>query len=362
MKRLKRATKRQTATRAALAPLALARPFEPMEATSASQIPVGAEWQYEPKWDGFRCLAFKSGDDVFLQSRSCKPLGRYFPEIVEALREISVRHAVLDGELIIAEGKSLSFDLLLERIHPAESRVNKLAGETPATFVVFDLLVDEANRPLVSEPLRTRRASLERLFARRFRAHKRFALSPATRQLSVVRRWFARTGGALDGIVAKRASDSYRSGERSAVVKVKQIRTADCVVGGFRYSSDGRSIGSLLLGLYDRKGLLNHVGFVSGFSRDDRAALRSRVEPLIKPPGFTGTAPGGPSRWSTERTEQWEPLAPKLVVEVSFDHVSGQRFRHATGFVRWRPDKAPRQCTMDQMKAAAPLSLLDLAP
>ena len=332
-----------------------------MEAATASQIPTEADWQYEPKWDGFRCVAFKSADDVFLQSRSCKPLGRYFPEIVEALGRISVRDIVLDGELIIAEGKSLSFDLLLERIHPAESRVNKLARETPATFVVFDLLVDDANRSLVSEPLRKRRAALERIFARRFRGDKRFALSPATNELSVVRRWFARAGGALDGIVAKRADEAYRSGERSAVVKVKQIRTADCVVGGFRYSSDGKSIGSLLLGLYDRKGQLNHVCFVSGFSREDRAALRKRVERLIKPPGFTGTRPGGPSRWSTDRTEQWEPLAPKLVVEVSFDHVTADRFRHATGFVRWRPDKAPRQCTMDQMRTVAPLSLLDLA-
>jgi ATP-dependent DNA ligase len=341
--------------------LALKQPFEPMEANSASGIPTGSQWQYEPKWDGFRCVAFKSGDDVYLQSRSCKPLARYFPEIVAALEEHGPAHVVLDGELIIAEGKTLSFDLLLERIHPAASRVAKLAEETPATFVLFDVLVDEKNRSLISRPLRERRAALERIFAKYFRRHKRFALSPATRQLSTVRKWFARSGGALDGIVAKRADEAYRSGERSAVTKVKQIRTADCVVGGFRYSSDGKSIGSLLLGLYDRKGLLNHVGFVSGFSREDRAALRKRIEPLRKPPGFTGNKPGGPSRWSTDRSEQWEPLAPKLVVEVSFDHVTGERFRHATGFVRWRPDKAPRQCTMDQMKVAAPLSLLDLA-
>jgi len=347
--------------RAVARPLALRRPFEPMEAASASAIPTGAGWQYEPKWDGFRCLAFRSGDDIFLQSKSCKPLGRYFPEIVAALRQTRPQHFVLDGELIIPEGKTLSFDLLLERIHPAESRVKRLAAETPATYVVFDLLVDDANRTLVHEPLGKRRTALDRLFTRYFRKHKRFALSPATDKLSAVRRWFARTGGALDGIVAKRADETYRSGERSAVVKVKQIRTADCVVGGFRYSSDGKSIGSLLLGLYDRKGLLNHVGFVSGFSREDRAALRNRVEPLIRPPGFTGTKPGGPSRWSTERSEQWEPLAPKLVVEVSFDHVTAQRFRHAAGFVRWRPDKSPRKCTMDQMKVAAPLSLLDLA-
>jgi ATP-dependent DNA ligase len=341
--------------------LALTQPFEPMEATSSSEIPTGTQWQYEPKWDGFRCLAFKSDDDVYLQSRSCKPLARYFPEIVSALTKSGPRDVVLDGELIIAEGKTLSFDLLLERIHPAASRVAKLAQETPATFVLFDLLVDEKNRSLVHEPLRERRKALERLFKRYFRGDKRFALSPATKQLTTVRRWFGRTGSALDGIVAKRADESYRSGERSAVIKVKRIRTADCVVGGFRYSSDGKSIGSLLLGLYDRKGLLNHVGFVSGFSREDRAALRKRVEPLKKPPGFTGSKPGGPSRWSTSRSEQWEPLAPKLVVEVSFDHVTGERFRHATGFVRWRPDKSPRQCTMEQMKTAAPLSLLDIS-
>jgi ATP-dependent DNA ligase len=332
-----------------------------MEATSSSEIPTGPQWQYEPKWDGFRCLAFKSGEDVYLQSKSCKPLARYFPEIVEALAETRPHDLVLDGELIIAEGKTLSFDLLLERIHPAASRVAKLAHETPATYVLFDLLVDEGNRELASRPLRERRAALERVWRKHLSSNKRFALSPATKQLGAVKRWFARTGGALDGIVAKRNDESYRCGERSAVIKVKHTRTADCVVGGFRYSSDGKSIGSLLLGLYDRKGLLNHVGFVSGFSREDRAALRKRVEPLIKAPGFTGTKPGGPSRWSTSRSEQWEPLAPKLVVEVSFDHVTGERFRHGTGFVRWRSDKSPRQCTMAQMKTAAPLSLLDLA-
>jgi ATP-dependent DNA ligase len=350
--------KRARVTRRALA---LRQPLEPMEATLASEIPTGASWLYEPKWDGFRCLGFKSGDDVYLQSKSCKPLARYFPEIVQALVDTGLRDIVLDGELIIAEGKTLSFDLLLERIHPAASRVAKLAHETPATYVLFDLLVDKHNRALVSRPLRERRAALEHLWRTHIRGHKRFALSPATKQLSAVRRWFARTGGALDGIVAKRSDEAYRCGERSAVVKVKRTRTADCVVGGFRYSSDGKSIGSLLLGWYDRTGLLNHVGFVSGFSREARAALRKRVDPLIKAPGFTGTKPGGPSRWSTSRSEQWEPLAPKLVIEVSFDHVTGDRFRHGTGFVRWRPDKSPRQCTMAQMKTAAPLSLLDLA-
>jgi len=322
-------------------------------------VPTGPEWQYEPKWDGFRCLAFRDGDTVALQSKSGEPLERYFPEMVEALRAVKAPRFVLDGEIVIAKGKTLSFDDLLQRIHPAESRVRKLAAETPALLIVFDLLVDEEGASLVDLPLTERRKRLE-TFARRFLAkHPRLALSPATDDSAMALRWFEATRGALDGVIAKRRDLAYRSGDRSGMQKIKQRRTADCVVGGFRYASQGRAIGSLLLGLYDEDGLLHHVGFTSGLSADERAALVPKLEKLIQPPGFTGSAPGGPSRWSTERSTEWQPLLTKLVVEVEYDHVTGDRFRHGTRVVRWRPDKAPRQCTFEQI-ARPEGSMLDL--
>jgi ATP-dependent DNA ligase len=250
---------------------------------------------------------------------------------------------------VIPRGTALSFDDLLMRIHPAESRVRKLAAETPALYVVFDLLVNDKGTSLVEKTLAERRPKLE-TFAKAFlTGQEGVALSPVTDDPQTAIEWFQTTRGALDGVIAKRRDLPYQSGERSGMQKVKQRRTADCVVGGFRYASAAKVIGSLLLGLYDEEGLLHHVGFTSGISADDRKALVPKLEKLVKAPGFTGNAPGGPSRWSTERSTEWQPLQPKLVAEVEYDHVSGHRFRHGTRFVRWRPDKAPRQCTFEQI-------------
>jgi ATP-dependent DNA ligase len=321
-----------------------------MEATSADGLPDGAGWQYEPKWDGFRCLAFRDGDTVRIQSKAGKPLGRYFPDVVESLTELAARRFVLDGEIVIPVDGRLSFDELLLRVHPAESRVRTLVAAHRARLIVFDLLVDERGRSLVALPLEQRRARLD-AFARRYLQGSAVVLSRATRRLTTARAWLAGGGdGDLDGVVAKRLDLPYRSGERDGMLKVKRQRTADCVVGGFRYASKGRTVGSLLLGLYDDEGLLHHVGFCSSLSAAERTGLTGRLERLRQAPGFTGRAPGGPSRWSTERTAEWEPLAPTLVVEVGYDHVTGARFRHGTRFVRWRPDKAPAQCRLDQLR------------
>jgi ATP-dependent DNA ligase len=316
-----------------------------MEALLAAELPEGDGWQFEPKWDGFRCLARRDGDEVALTSRSGKPLGRYFPEVLEMLGGTEEKAFVLDGELIIAIGDTLSFDALQLRLHPAESRIRKLAKETPAELMAFDLL-ELAGTSLAGQPLAKRREALERFFANN--QVPGLHLSPATRDRATALRWLERSGGALDGVIAKRASQEYRPGER-AMVKVKQQRTADCVVGGFRYAEKKKEVGSLLLGLYDDQGLLNHVGFTSAIPAKERPALTNKLESLIEPPGFTGSAPGGPSRWKTERTGQWEPLKPVLVVEVRYDQVTGRRFRHGTGFLRWRPDKDPKQCTFEQL-------------
>jgi ATP-dependent DNA ligase len=325
-------------------------PIEPMEARSVDQLPEGKGWQYEPKWDGFRCVAYKDGEKVRLQSKAGKPLERYFPDVVETVAGLGAGRCVLDGEIVIPVGKRLSFDELLLRVHPAASRVKKLVAEHPARLEVFDLLADERGKSLVGEPLVERRRRLEAFAARYFDAPRRIALSRATRSLATAQKWLAGGGGGdLDGVIAKRLDCDYRIGARDGMVKVKRQRTADCVVGGFRYASKGGTVGSLLLGLYDDAGLLNHVGFTSSMAAAGRAEMTKRLERLVEPPGITGRAPGGPSRWSTERSSEWEPLRPELVVEVAYDHVSGGRFRHGTRFLRWRPDKAPRQCTMEQL-------------
>jgi ATP-dependent DNA ligase len=320
-----------------------------MEAESVPALPAGREWQYEPKWDGFRCLGFRDGESVRIQSKAGKPLGRYFPDVVEALGALSVRRFVLDGEIVIPVDGRLSFDELLLRIHPAASRVRTLVEAHRARLVVFDLLVDERGRSLVGLTLAERRKRLEAFAKRAFPRGRAIVLSQASRRLTTARDWLAGGGGDLDGVVAKRLDLPYRSGARDGMVKVKRRRTADCVVGGYRYASKGGGIGSLLLGLYDGDGLLDHVGFCSSLPAAERRGLRQKLERLRQPPGFTGRAPGGPSRWSTERSAEWEPLAPRLVVEVEYDHVSNDRFRHGTRFVRWRPDKAPKQCTMEQL-------------
>ncbi len=335
--------------------------YAPMEAGTAREIPSGEEWEYEPKWDGFRCLAFRDGESVQIQSKSGQPLARYFPEIEAALLALGAKKFVLDGELIVTAQRTLDFDALLQRIHPAESRIKKLAKETPATLLVFDLLVNDRGTNLTGEVLDERRKELEGFAASFLHGQDRVRLSPRTRDFDIAKSWFKRMAGPLDGVIAKRVDRPYASGERKAMVKIKNLRTADCVVGGFRYGSKDKLVGSLLLGLYNDAGLLDHVGFTSGLAIANKAALTKQLESLIEPPGFTGSAPGGPSRWSTERSTEWQPLAPKLVAEVQYDHFSGDRFRHGTKLLRWRPEKRPQDCTLTQVRreSESPLTLLD---
>jgi ATP-dependent DNA ligase len=317
----------------------------PMEALLAAELPTGDGWQFEPKWDGFRCLARSDGNEVTLTSKSGKPLGRYFPDVVAMLDGLKEKQFLLDGELIIPVDDALSFEELQLRLHPAESRVRRLAAAHPAEFMLFDALVI-GGKDVSREPLLKRRALLEKFFAKVSAAG--LHLSPVTHQRETAVDWLNHSGGALDGVIAKRTDFEYRSGER-AMIKVKQQRAADCVVGGFRYAEKKKQVGSLLLGLYDDQGRLNHVGFTSAIPAKERPQLTRDVEALVEPPGFTGSAPGGPSRWNTERSMAWEPLKPSLVVEVRYDQVTGRRFRHGTGFLRWRPDKDPKQCTYEQL-------------
>lgn len=333
--------------------LPLLPPFPVAEARSVETVPAGKEWVYEPKWDGFRCLAFRDGAEVYMQSKANKPLARYFPDIVAALAALAAKLFVVDGELLIPIDGELSFEELQLRLHPAASRVAKLAAEHPALYVIFDLLVDERGRSLVEQPQRARRAGLEE-FARRYISNDGLLrLSPETRSQAEARGWLGKAGSGLDGVIAKRADLDYRSGTREGMVKVKNIRTADCVVGGFRYATGSRQIGSLLLGLYDRRGLLDHVGFTATIARSEQPALTARLERLAKkkasPIGFTGRSPGGPSRWSAERSGEYVALPHELVVEVTYDHFTGGRFRHGTRLVRWRPDKSPQQCRLEDV-------------
>jgi ATP-dependent DNA ligase len=321
----------------------------PMEARSSEDLPdAGGPWQYEPKWDGFRCLVFKFGDHVDLRAKSGKALGRYFPDVVALVREIAADQFVLDGELLIRIDNQPSFEALQMRLHPAASRIRKLAAATPACLTLFDMLASTDGTVVAEHPLRQRRKRLEDLM-KEVAVRGRLILSPRTLKRQKAEQWLTEAGhGATDGVVAKRLDDVYRPGERM-MVKVKRLRTADCVVGGFRYASKGRQVGSLLLGLYDSAGKLDHVGFTSTISDAERPSLTETLEALRGSPGFTGKAPGGPSRWSTERSAEWEPLRPELVVEVRFDHVTGGRFRHGTKLMRWRPDKAPQQCKLEQL-------------
>ena len=326
---------------AASIPLTLA----PMEAQLTDELPRDAGWQFEPKWDGFRCLAFRSGPRIELRAKSGKSLSRYFPEVLQRLRSLPHERFVLDGELVIPVGGSLSFDALQMRLHPAASRIRRLSLETPATLIAFDCLLQPDGTRLLDQPLSIRRAALEAIGGA-------LLLSPYTRKRSAAQRWLSRAHGALDGVVAKRIDGPYRSGER-AMLKVKPLRTADCVVGGFRYAKDSPEVGSLLLGLYNDRGLLDHVGFTASIGHAQRKTLTRKLEALRSPPGFSGKAPGAPSRWSNGRSSDWQPLKPRLVVEICYDQVTGARFRHGTRLLRWRPDKAPRQCTLDQLVAEA---------
>lgn len=324
----------------------------PMEAKLVAELPDEEGWQFEPKWDGFRCLAYRADRNVALQSKSGKSLARYFPDVVAALQSLPLDRFVLDGELAILSGGALSFDALQNRLHPAESRVRKLVSEAPTMFILFDCLATAADGSLLETPLVQRRTVLERFFAS-LGGHLAFRLTPYTRDAATARGWLKKARGSLDGVVAKRVDGPYLPGER-AMLKVKLLRTADCVVGGFRYATDRDLVGSLLLGLYDESGKLHHVGYTTTIKDEDRKALTAKLRKLIAPPGFTGDAPGAPSRWSNERSTEWQPLKPKLVVEVKYDQVTGNRFRHGTRLLRWRPDKKPEQCTCDQLQREAP--------
>jgi ATP-dependent DNA ligase len=333
--------------------LAVHPPFAPAEAKPVAEIPRGEEWLYEPKWDGFRCLAFRHGDKVLLQSKAGQPLHRYFPELVESLSALPQQQFVLDGEIVIYLGKRLSFEHLLMRIHPAASRIRKLSTETPSSYMCFDLLVDDQGRPLTNLPLSQRRERLAAFFGKLDQDD--IQLSPASRDRHQADKWMHELGRlGLDGIIAKRLDQPYPSGKRTGMVKVKRIRTADVVVGGFRYAAKGGGIGSLLLGLYNSEGLLDHVGFTSSFNGGQQQELKSLVGPLAlklenAKQSFTGNAPGGPSRWSTKRSSEWTALKPELVAEVQYDHFSEGRFRHGTKFLRWRPEKTPKDCKFDQV-------------
>ena len=329
---------------------ALRRPYKPMEALSVDVIPEGKNWQYEPKWDGFRCLVFRDGKKIELQSKSGQSLTRYFPELIEAIAALKASRFVLDGEIVVPERKVFSFDKLLQRIHPAASRVKKLATETPSLLIVFDLLQGDDGAVLTKEPLSARRKKLEAFATKFLRGAKSIRLSPATAKIAGAKKWLSQVGATLDGIIAKRLDLPYQSGNRHGMQKIKNYRSADCVVGGFRYNEGKPVVGSLLLGLYNDQGLLDHVGFTSSLKEDEKKTLTAKLEKLIGAPGFTGDKPGGPSRWSSKRSAEWQPLKNKLVVEVCYDHFSGGRFRHGTRLLRWRPDKSPEQCTIDQVK------------
>jgi ATP-dependent DNA ligase len=319
-----------------------------MEARRATAIPRGDTWQFEPKWDGFRAIVFRDHDDVQIQSKSGQPLARYFPELVEAFRSLKAKEFVLDGEIVIPVDGKLSFDHLLLRIHPAESRVRKLAAETPAHYYAFDILALKS-KDLTKLAIEKRREQLEAFFA--VNHHDLLTLSPATTDRAVVTQWFKTMGKlGLDGVMAKTLGEPYHSGDRDGMVKVKHLKTADCVVGGFRYGEGTKTVGALFLGLYDDEGRLVYIGHTSSIKKDDRAALTKQLEAMADENPFQLRSPGGPSRWSQGKTSsEWTPIRPELVVEVEYDYFSQGRFRHGSKILRWRPEKKPKQCTMEQV-------------
>lgn len=336
---------------------ALTTPVAPMEARLVSDLPDGPGWQYEPKWDGFRVIAARHDDQLVLWSKSGKPLDRYFPELRAALLGLSDTRFVLDGEIVTPVGDRLSFGALQARLHPAASRVERLSRETSAQIVLFDLLY-RGDDALDARPLIERRAALEA-----FHADQRadaIRLSPASVDVAQARAWIAEAGGALDGVVVKALDQPYRAGER-AMAKIKQRRTADCIVGGYRETADGSGVASLLLGLYTALGAIDHVGFTSGIAGAERVRLLTQLRPSIAAPGFTGRAPGGPSRWNGGEEKRWFPLKPDFVVEVGYDQVTDGRFRHGTTLLRWRPDKSAAQCTIEQLaREASPAEMTAL--
>jgi ATP-dependent DNA ligase len=346
---------------------AIEPPIEPMLAKLAEELPFGDGFLYEPKWDGFRAIVFRGTSDVFIQSRDLRPLDRYFPE----LHDVFVKHlppgSVVDGEIVIVTPKGLDFDALQLRLHPAASRVAKLAHETPAAFVAFDLLAIEG-RDICASPQSERRERLERLLAS---SHPPIHLTPVTRDRNLALEWLNRFEGAgLDGVIAKPTDATYQPGKR-AMFKIKHVRTADCVVAGFRWHKSGRDrIGSLLLGLYDDKGRLQHVGVTSAFSMETRKQLAIELAPLranalenhpwrewADASAIDSRMPGGQSRWSAGKDLSWEPLRIERVCEVKYDHLQRDRFRHATILLRWRPDKQPGDCRYDQLDVTTPYEL-----
>jgi ATP-dependent DNA ligase len=346
--------------------LAVPPPVEPMLAKLADELPAGG-YLYEPKWDGFRAIVFRGDDDVYIQSRDLRPLDRYFPELHEALLERLPPGCVVDGEIVIATARGLDFDVLQLRLHPAASRVQKLAQETPSSFIAFDLLA-VGERSLMNEPQAARRAALEQLLGK---VERPVYLTPVTRDRARALDWLTRFEGAgLDGVIAKPQSGTYQPGKR-AMIKVKHARTAECVVAGFRWHKSGRdAIGSLLLGLYDDNGRLQHVGVTSSFTMAMRRQLAKELEPLrqnamrdhpwrewASAAAESSRMPGAQSRWSAGKDLSWEPLRIERVCEVKYDHMQGDRFRHAAQFLRWRPDKPPQDCRYDQLEVTKPYEL-----
>jgi ATP-dependent DNA ligase len=324
-------------------------PFPPMEARRVEKIPAGDLWQFEPKWDGFRALVFRDGDSVDIQSKAGQPLARYFPELVDSFRALKQKEFVIDGEITVPVHGRLSFDDLLLRIHPAQSRIRKLAAERPAQYFAFDLLYAHG-KLLIEQPIEKRRQQLEKFFEKAIADHSLIRLSPATTDRKVAREWFSKYSGVgLDGVMAKRLGERYHSGDREGMVKVKHLKTADCVVGGFRYGEGTKAVGSLLLGLYDEQRRLVYIGHTSSIKKADRQKLTKKLEAMRAENPFEVRVPGSPSRWATERSGEWEPVRPELVCEVEYDYFSQGRFRHGSKFLRWRPDKATRQCTMEQV-------------
>ena len=349
-------------------------PVSPMLAKLTRELPVGEGWAYEPKWDGFRCIVFRDGDHVELGSRNEKPLTRYFPEILAPLRAALPEGAVVDGELVVATAKGLDFEMLSQRIHPAESRVNKLAAEIPSSFVAFDLLA-VGNEDLRDHPFADRRTRLEQLLST---AKPPVHLTPLTTDPAVAEQWFERFEGAgLDGVVAKRLDDGYHEDKRT-MAKVKHLRTADCVVAGYRDHKDGDGVGSLLLGIYDDEGSLHHVGVASSFAAPLRKALKTEVKPLEQDalrnhpwrewaehggadvPESGQRMPGAPNRWNAKKDMTWTPLRPERVAEVAYEHLQGDRFRHTARFQRWRPDRDPASCTYAQLESPVPIELTEV--
>ena len=327
-----------------------------MLAKQESKVPAGEGWRYEPKWDGFRAIVFRTDSRVDIRSRNDRPLNRYFPDLAAPLTQALPQPTVVDGEIIIAGPRGLDFDALQLRLHPAASRVSMLSEQTAATFILFDLLAlgDEDLRSL---PLDERRRRLREVAV----PNPHVALTPQTDDAEEAAVWFTKYEGAgLDGLVAKRAEGTYRSGERGWV-KVKHLRTVDCVVGGYRVATGEEAIGSLLLGLYSDEGVLHYVGHTSSFSARERRELLAQLAPLVGGESFGhGRTPGGPSRWSSGRESEWVAVTPSLTCEVSFDHLQGERFRHAATFRRWRPDKSPAECTYDQLTPPEAFALEDI--